>query len=44
MDHPVSAGHKYRDLILQVLGLAARMTTFPNPKKWKPDDLVPKSG
>jgi hypothetical protein len=43
--HPVTAGHKYRDLVLQVGELAGRLRNLPsykeillrNPKKRKPD-------
>jgi hypothetical protein len=28
MDHPVTGGHKYRNLVLQVMELDARLTTL----------------
>jgi hypothetical protein len=31
--HPVTGGHKYRDVVLQVGGLDARLTTFIRKQK-----------
>jgi hypothetical protein len=47
LDHPVTGGHKYRDLVLQFWGLEARLMTLlckkkllsQNPKKWTQNEI-----